>query len=42
MTAVNSTATLETKGTIVHEIAKYESLPIGHTVVKGVDLWDGT
>ncbi len=33
--------TLEDSGTLVHETESHASLPIGHTMIKGVDLWDG-
>ena len=28
-------------GIIVHELEKNESYPVGHTIIKGVDIWDG-
>lgn len=28
-------------GTIIHDLVKKATLPIGHTMVHGVDLWDG-
>jgi RHS repeat-associated protein len=30
-----------TTGKIVHEVVLNASFPIGHTMIKGVDLWDG-
>ncbi len=41
LTAVTKDGSGEAKGTIIHDIEKDETLPIGHTIVKGVDIWDG-
>ncbi len=34
-------ANIRVSGVIVHSLERKESLPIAHTMVKGVDLWDG-
>ncbi len=33
--------TFTDQGKIIHVLKTYESFPVGHTIVKGVDLWDG-
>lgn len=32
---------LTARATIQHEIEMHQSFPIGHTIIQGVDLWDG-
>ncbi len=34
-------ATARISGLIIHSLERQEALPIAHTIVKGVDLWDG-
>ena len=34
-------STLTVRGTIQHEIEINHTYPIGHTIIEGVDLWDG-
>ena len=37
----NPSAVMTATGVIVHDVIHQASLPIGHTLVKNVDLWDG-
>ncbi len=42
LTAVNAAGASSSKdGTIDHEIEENETYPVAHTIIKGVDIWDG-